>query len=115
MCKSNRNTATTAAVIKESPAKPHEFVRLYLDIDQCRFIHALLSEKFKSDKAKGLPDKNNALEQMLDRFERHAYPSLSTPFHKDESFEIYLDSQDPQGINELLQELYVDGVLHVEQ
>jgi hypothetical protein len=97
-----------------SPAKPYEFVRLYLDIKQCRYIHALLSEKLEEIGTKGLEDINNALQVLTERFKNHAYPSDSKPFHKNESFDVYMDNSDPDEINMLLNEIYVKGALHVE-
>ena len=115
MYQSETNTATTADENEENLVQPYELVRMYLDIGQCRFIHALLSEKFKSDKAKGLIDKNDALGQLLHRFKNEAYPSVSKPFHKDESFDAYIDAQDTEDLGKLCAYIYVDGVLHVEQ
>ena len=115
MYQTDSNTATTANQTKENLAQPYELVRMYLDIGQCRFIHALLNEKFKSDKAKGLIDKNDALEQLLRSFKNKAYPSVSKPFHKDESFDAYIDAQETEDLGKLCACIYVDGVLHVEQ
>ena len=96
---------------QHSPAKPHEFIRLYLDIGQCRFIHKLLNEKYQLAIANALPDKNEALGQLLDKFEKHAFPAISQPFHKDDSFDAYIDAQDINDLHELASYIYVDGVL----
>ena len=97
-----------------NPAKNHELVRMNLDIGQCRYIQCLLSKEFLFRQANALPDKNNALEQLLDQFERYAFRSPSTPIHQDDSLNRWIDENDPEEINALLQKVYVEGQLHVD-
>ena len=114
MCQTSSNTATTAAIIKESPAQHHELVKMYLTIRECRYIHRVLNEKFLLLQAKGLPDRNNALEQLLDHFERDAYPNASTPIHKKDHLSNFIEENDIDELNNLLKEVYVEGTLYAD-
>lgn len=91
-------------------AQNHELVRLYLDIGQCRFIHKLLAKESVRMRQHQIEDKNDAVSQLLDNIERHAYPSISQPFHTNPSVDDYLDAENLEDLDALLSAIYVPGV-----
>lgn len=100
--------------LQNSPAQNHELVRLHLDIGQCRFIHKLLSKEYQRIIQNGIHDKNDAVMQLLDNFEKYAYPRISKFVHRDESLEEYIDTQDEQALSQVLSSIYVQGVFQYE-
>lgn len=102
------------AHLQNSPAQNHELVRLHLDIGQCRFIHKLLAKEYRRIIENGIHDKNDAVMQLLDNFEKYAYPRISKFVHRDDSLEQYIDSQDDKEISELLSASYVQGAFEHE-
>lgn len=93
-----------------SPANNHKFVRLNLSIGDCKLLDRLLNEQITKVEAGLFTDENNALEQLANSVYEHIRPNDAERAAQDDEFNDWLDSQDPDGVNALLQAVAMNGV-----